>query len=111
MSITLRVLGPVYDLDDGLRLQDVDAGCGFCGKRLALVIHDPSGSWRQMALVCIDCGRESHTEQGPMAIQSSYRAPGKRIACCRLCKWTSMPTSLQGAAGAAQQHLETQHAA
>lgn len=56
MSKTARILGPIYDLGHGLRLQDIDAGCGTCGKRLAIVIHDPLGCWPQGRVVCLDCG-------------------------------------------------------
>lgn len=52
----MRRIGPIYELLGGLRLQDVDAGCGQCGKRLAEVIHDPSNCWPTGRLVCIDCG-------------------------------------------------------
>lgn len=52
----LRTRGPVYDLGDGTRLQDLDGGCPPCGKRLAEVVHDPANVWRQGQVVCIDCG-------------------------------------------------------
>lgn len=52
----MTLLGRVYDLD-GLVLQDVDAGCGRCGKRLAEVINDPTRRYPTGRLVCIDCGQ------------------------------------------------------
>lgn len=54
--MTLSHLTKAYDLGDGTVLQDVDAGCGRCGKRLAEVIHDPTGQWPTSSLVCVDCG-------------------------------------------------------
>lgn len=51
----MKTLGRVYDLD-GLVLQDVDAGCSRCGKRLAEVINDPTRVYPTGRLVCIDCG-------------------------------------------------------
>jgi len=107
----IRRIGPIYDLGDGVRLQDIDAGCGSCGKRLAEVIHDPSLTWAEGAWVCIDCGTVARKEREPVAIKPSYRAPGLRVACCTLCTWTSMPTSLDKAAVAAQKHLTDRHAA
>lgn len=56
----MRLTGRVYDLD-GLVLQDVDAGCTKCGKRLAEVIHDQSRQYPTGRLVCIDCGQLART--------------------------------------------------
>lgn len=52
----MRRRGPIYDLGDGMRLQDLDGGCTTCGKRLAEVIHDPEHCWAAGWVVCIDCG-------------------------------------------------------
>lgn len=53
----------VYDLGDGTRLIDLDAGCTACGKKLSEVVHDPSGVWRQGQIVCLDCGRTHKRER------------------------------------------------
>lgn len=52
----LRRIGPIYTLLDQLRMQDVDAACSVCGKRVAEVIHDPYGQWNTGQMVCLDCG-------------------------------------------------------
>lgn len=49
-------IGAMYDLGDGTKLHDVSRHCWGCGKRLAEVVHDPAGCWRQGDFVCIDCG-------------------------------------------------------
>lgn len=53
----MKPRGPAYDLGDGTRLQDLDAACATCGKRLCEVIHDPTGVWRHGQIVCLDCGQ------------------------------------------------------
>ena len=52
----MRTRGRVYDLD-GLVLQDVEAGCGRCGKLLAEVVSDATRRYPTGRLVCIDCGQ------------------------------------------------------
>ena len=101
----MRRLGPIYDLEDGTRLQDLDGACKHCGKRLAEVHHDPHGCWRTSAIVCIDCGNEDHSYD----VKPSYVAPGKRVAECRLCSWRSMPMTGRRAAEMALQHLRRSH--
>ncbi len=110
----MRVLGPIYELDDRTRLQDVDAGCGTCGKRLARVIHDPRGNWPQGRLVCIDCGTLAPEYAPPLEralfrLVPSYRAPGHRLACCTLCKWNSGPLTAAEALRFGLQHLSSKH--
>jgi hypothetical protein len=103
----VKRLGPIYDLEDGLRLQDIDAACGACGKRLAEVIWDPTPSaWRTGAVVCIDCNQEATQH-----VEKSYRAPGRRVAECRLCSWTSLPVDSASAVRLAVQHHGRVHAA
>lgn len=108
-------VGPEYDLLE-LRLRDVDAGCGRCGKRLAECIHDPEMRWTRGQLVCIDCGEVATlpakaTVQSPVRINASWRSPGLRVACCTLCPWTSMPLVADVAVKRAQEHLAAKHAA
>jgi hypothetical protein len=100
----VKRLGPIYDLGNGLRLQDLDGGCGSCGKRLAEVIHDPTACWRSGAVVCIDCGTVA-----TQPIVKSYRAPGLRVAECLLCRWTSLPTDSGTAARLAMMHQLRAH--
>jgi hypothetical protein len=109
----MRRIGPAYDLL-GTRLQDVDAGCGHCGKRLAEVIDDTTGQWNTGQHVCIDCGQATRIPSlpsEPYALKPSYRAPGLRVACCQLCRWTSLPAPLEKAADLATRHLNEKHAA
>jgi hypothetical protein len=110
----IRRLGPIYDLDDGLRLQDLDASCRQCYKRLAEVIHDPSGQWNTQDVVCIDCGTTATlpTEEKPrqpVVLRRSWRSAGLRVACCTLCPHTSMPLPMDRAAQWAVKHLAERH--
>ncbi len=107
----MRHLGPIYDLEPGLRLWDLDAGCGACGKRLAEVVEAVSGQWRQGAHVCIDCGTVApvHDSPAPYRLRTSWRAPGKHVAHCQLCPYVSMPTTLAKAAEWAEQHHAHYH--
>lgn len=50
-------IGGVYTMLDGTKLHDIRAHCWDCGKRLAEVIHDPTGCWRHGDFACIDCGQ------------------------------------------------------
>jgi hypothetical protein len=106
----MRHLGPIYDLDDGTRLQDIDAGCGSCGKRLCEVVHDPHNVWRAGQIVCLDEGitapvyvnvHPAHT----IRIVPSKRAPGKFIAVCT-CRRFSMITSRENAQKWATKHSQ-----
>lgn len=56
-QIVRSYLGPIYTLDDGTRLRDVRANCKTCGKRLAELHHDPTGTYTAGCLLCLDCGR------------------------------------------------------
>jgi transcription initiation factor TFIIIB Brf1 subunit/transcription initiation factor TFIIB len=109
----VRRIGPIYDLHPGLRLWDVEAGCGACSKRLAEVVEDVSGQWLAGQLVCIDCGTVApaydKTERPPWRLRTSWRAPGKHVAACQLCPYVSMPSSLEKAAEWAEQHLAAAH--
>jgi transcription initiation factor TFIIIB Brf1 subunit/transcription initiation factor TFIIB len=107
----MRRIGAIYDLEPGLRLWDVDAGCGACGKRLAEVVEDVSGQWRAGQHVCIDCGTvaPASDKPRPVAMRPSWRAPGLHVAACQLCRYTSMPTTLDKAAEFAQAHLASSH--
>jgi hypothetical protein len=106
----LRRIGPIYDLL-GIRLQDVEAGCGQCSKRLAEVIDDTTGQWHTGQLVCIDCGTVAPAYDSPAQykLRTSWRAPGKHVAACQLCPYVSMPTTLAKAAEWAEQHLTASH--
>lgn len=86
---TLRVIGPIYTLDDQTRLQDVDAGCGTCGKRLAICIHDPHGCWPQGQLVCIDCGTLAPTPSAHEITIRQYYRSGLVIGFCSCRRWRS----------------------
>ena len=107
----MRRIGPAYDLPLGLRLQDVDGGCGACGKRLAEVIHDAGAQWNAGQVVCIDCGTVAPAYDNPVLVplRSSWRAPGKHVAACTLCPYVSMPSTLTKAAEWAEQHLADKH--
>lgn len=107
MSHDLPLLGPIYDLGDGTRLQDLDGGCPTCGKRLAEVVFDPGMTWNRGAVVCIDCGVEVRT--APYEIKPSTRVPGRRVAVCQLCPYISMPAEGLKALEFAQQHYEASH--
>lgn len=105
MTDLLRI-GPVYDLL-GIRLQDVDGGCGSCGKRLAEVIEDTTSQWNRGDIVCINCGERANL--APYEIRSSWKVPGKRVAACQLCSYVSLPTDGDRAAQFALQHLAAAH--
>ena len=102
--------GPEYDLL-GLRLVDVDLGCGVCGKRLAEIIHDADGNLPAGRLYCVDCATLAPAYDRPasVAMRPSWRAPGLHVAACQLCTYTSMPTTLDKAAEFAQAHLTSRH--
>jgi hypothetical protein len=106
----MRRIGPIYDLL-GIRLQDVDAGCGACGKRLAEVIDDTTGQWNRGQHVCVDCGTAApaYAKKTPWTLRQSWRAPGQVVAACQLCSYVSMPSSLTKAAQWAEQHLAASH--
>lgn len=113
MSIARRI-GPIYDLEDGLRLQDLDLACGTCYKRLAEVVHDPENRWHPENVVCIDCGtlaRLPVPEKAPRQVRlnQSWRAPGLRVAACTLCPRFSTPLPAQQAATWAARHLAEAH--
>lgn len=102
-------IGPIYDLL-GIRLQDLNAGCGTCGKRLAEVISDLTGEWNVGQVVCIDCGTVAPTiEEKAWTVEASWRAPGLRVAVCQLCRYTSTPADLATAARFAQEHQDAKH--
>lgn len=106
----MTYIGPVYDLGDGTRLHDIDAGCGTCGKRLAEVIHDPSAQWNAGATVCVDCGTAAPAYHASVTahhvnIQPSKQAPGKCLAVCR-CGRLSMITTREHAQQWADKHLQ-----
>ncbi len=100
-------LGPIYDLGDGSRFQDLDLGCPYCGKRLAEVVFDPGYTWRSGTIVCLDEGIEVRAT--PYLVKPSHKAPGKRVAVCQLCPYISMPTDGLKALEFAQQHYEASH--
>lgn len=85
----MKRLGPIYDLEDGTRLQDLDGGCGSCGKRLAEVVSDPHGQWNHGWIVCIDCGRVHDDSEHRINIKRFYRG-GLSIAFCS-CNQRSLP--------------------
>ena len=83
----LERLGPIYDLPDGIRLQDLDGGCGTCGKRLAEVVHDSSARWNAGQIICVDCGTLARLPQPTrpthdVRVKPSRRAPGLYVAVC-----------------------------
>ena len=69
----MRRIGPIYDLEPGVRLQDIDAACRSCHKRLAEVIHDASRTWATGVLVCIDCGTTHKPEPRCDAVHPTRR--------------------------------------
>jgi hypothetical protein len=103
-------IGPAYDLA-GTRLQDLDLGCPHCGKRLAEVLDDATMQWNAGQTICIDCGVAVHVprEKRQWVLRGSWRAPGLHVAACQLCRYTSMPTTLDRAAEFAQAHLASSH--
>lgn len=103
----MRRIGPVYNLLDGLRLQDVDGGCPTCGKRLAECIHDPSMQWNAGQIVCIDCGTTVRIPTTPtVRLKPSWRASGLFLAGCS-CGWYSMPLTKAEAERFGANHLAT----
>lgn len=105
--MNIKYLGPIYSLEDGSRFQDIDAGCGTCGKRLAEVVHDPSGQWNVEDVVCLDCGTIANLR--PFELKASTKVPGRRVAVCMLCPYVSMPTDGDKAAEIALAHLAAAH--
>lgn len=86
----LGFLGPIYDLGDGTRLQDLDGGCNTCGKRLSVVVHDPFLRWNAGQIVCIDCGTVARRPSAHEVKVGPFYKPGLVVARCS-CKWSSLP--------------------
>lgn len=102
-------LGPIFDLM-GVRLQDLNAGCPRCGKRVSEVIDDTTGQWNIGQVVCVDCGTAAPAYHASVtvhevAVMPSKQAPGKVLAVCR-CGRMSMITSRENAQLWADKHLE-----
>lgn len=116
MSHDLRLIGPIYAMDDGTKLQDLDGACPHCYKRLAEVIFDPGMTWNAGWIICLNCGvrvaapqRKQQRKQNPVVLRPSWRASGLRVASCTLCPRYSMPLTLPEAAAWAAKHLREAH--
>lgn len=106
MTVYLERLGPIITLADGLRIQDLAGGCGRCSKRLAEVIHDPTSTWNEGQVVCLDCSYIAPPTVRPdhhVQVMPAKSAPSKRIGVCR-CGRVSMITTARKAAEWAEKH-------